>query len=215
MLRQVAERIRDARVLRAMSEVPRDEFVPEHQRRHAYEDAALSIGQGQTISQPLIVGLMTEALELVGTEHVLEIGTGSGYQAALLAQLAAHVVTVERVDELRERARRTLERLGVTNVVCLPAGEQLGAPEHAPYHAITVTAAAPAVPATLLEQLRPGGRLVIPVGSRREQELVVVTPTADGVQQRWLTACRFVPLLGPGGFAAEQAGSPNGAGDRR
>ncbi len=205
MLRRVADEVADERVLRAMHEVPREEFVPAELRRSAYEDAALAIGERQTISQPLIVGMMTEALALRGAERVLEIGTGSGYQAAVLARLAASVVTVERIALLRRRARETLERLGVSNVICLPDGDLPGAPEHAPYDAIMVTAAAPEVPQALLEQLREGGRLVIPVGSRWQQELIAVTRTPAGTERRTLTACRFVPLLGPGGFPETEA----------
>ena len=200
MVAAVAEQVSDPHVLRAMREVPREAFVPAQLQRYAYEDTALAIGAGQTISQPRIVGAMTEALALRGDEHVLEVGTGSGYQAALLARLAADVVTVERVDALRLRAQATLARLGVTNVRCLPAVDVLGAPGHAPYDAIVVTAAAPGTPHALLEQLREGGRLVIPVGSRSEQELLVVTKHADGVTQRSLGPCRFVPLLGRDGF---------------
>jgi len=204
MLSRVAGEVADERVLRAMREVPREEFVPAELRRFAHHDAALAIGERQTISQPLIVGLMTEALALLGDEHVLEIGTGSGYQAAVLARLAATVVSVERIAVLHRRARDTLQRLGVTNVLCLPDGERPGAPDHAPYDAIIVTAAAPEVPEPLLGQLREGGRLVIPVGSRRQQELLAVTITAAGTEHRTLTACRFVPLLGPGGFPEEE-----------
>jgi protein-L-isoaspartate(D-aspartate) O-methyltransferase len=205
MLRRIAEEVADERVLRAMREVPREEFVPAEVRGYAYEDAALAIGEGQTISQPLIVGMMTEAMALRGDERVLEIGTGSGYQAAVLARLAASVVTVERIDALRLRARDTLERRGVTNVVCLPAGELPGAPDHGPYDAIMVTAAAPEVPQALLDQLREGGRLVIPVGSRWEQELIAVTSTAASTECRTITACRFVPLVGAEGFPETEA----------
>ncbi len=205
MLSRVAGEVADERVLRAMRGVPREEFVPAELRRFAHADAALAIGERQTISQPLIVGLMTEALTLRGDERVLEIGTGSGYQAAVLARLAATVVSVERIEVLRLRARETLERLGVGNVVCLPDGDLPGAPEHAPYDAIMVTAAAPEVPEALLEQLSEGGRLVIPVGSRRRQELIAVTRTAAGTERCTLTACRFVPLVGPGGFPEEEA----------
>ena len=205
MLSRVAGEVADERVLRAMRGVPREQFVPAELRRFAHADAALAIGERQTISQPLIVGLMTEALTLRGDERVLEIGTGSGYQAAVLARLAATVVSVERIEVLRLRARETLERLGVGNVVCLPDGDLPGAPEHAPYDAIMVTAAAPEVPEALLEQLSEGGRLVIPVGSRRRQELIAVTRTAAGTERCTLTACRFVPLVGPGGFPEEEA----------
>ncbi len=217
MLRRVAEVVSDERVLEAMRAVPREEFVPSQQRRNAYEDAALPIGAGQTISQPLIVGMMSEALELRGGERVLEIGTGSGYQAAVLAELAAEVVTVEVIDSLRQRAEEALARLGVSNVLCLRAGPSLGAPEHAPFDAAIVTAAAPDVPEALLEQLRECGRIVIPVGSREHQELTVVTKTATGARRRTLTPCRFVPLVGPGGFPAARSGwrwpgRPNGPG---
>lgn len=200
MVCRVAEDVSDERVLRALSEIPRDEFVPDHLRDSAYEDTALAIGERQTISQPLIVGLMTEALSLTGNEHVLEIGTGSGYQAAVLSRLAATVVTIERIKVLRLRAIETLERLRVSNVVSLPNGELIGAPEHGPYDAIMVTAAAPRVPDTLLDQLRPGGRLVIPVGDLHTQDLIVVTSVPNGTKYRKITACRFVPLVGPEGF---------------
>ena len=202
MVRVVARQVRDARVLEAMRSVPRDRFVPFELRREAYDDSALPIGHRQTISQPLIVGMMTEALGLSGTERVLEIGTGSGYQAAVLARLAAEVVTVEVVDELREQAQEALADLGIKNVRCLPApDETLGAPEHGPYDAMIVTAAAPSVPGALVEQLRDGGRLVIPVGSREAQELLALTKHGDRLERRSLGPCRFVPLVGPGGFA--------------
>lgn len=201
MLALIAERVSDPRVLAAMRETPRHEFVQQLDRGRAYEDAALSIGERQTISQPLIVAVMSEALELSGSERVLEIGTGSGYQAAILARLAAEVVSVERIDALRERATATLARLAITNVRCLAAGATLGAPRHAPYDAIIVTAAAPDAPRALLDQLRDGGRMVAPIGSRQQQELVVLTRTGDRCDRRVLTLCRFVPLLGEGGFS--------------
>ena len=220
MLRRVAKAVSDERVLAAMRAVPREEFVPSDQRRNAYEDAALPIGAGQTISQPLIVGMMSEALELQGGERVLEIGTGSGYQAAILAELAAEVVTVELIDTLRQRAQAALAHLGVSSVLCLPAGPSLGAPEHAPFDAAIVTAAAPDVPGALLEQLGECGRIVIPVGSREQQELTVVTKTAGGARRRAPTPCRFVPLVGPGGFPPAKRrgwrwpGRPDGPGPR-
>ncbi len=206
LVREVGRTVLDQRVLDALLEVPRDRFVPPELRAYAYEDEALPIGSGQTISQPLIVGMMTEALALTGNERVLEIGTGSGYQAAILARLAREVVTTEVHDDLRTRAEATLRALGVTNVRCLPADHEnleLGASRLGPYDAIIVTAAAPAVPATLLAQLRPGGRLVIPVGSRHAQDLLVVTRSEDGstTTTRSLGGCQFVPLLGPEGFA--------------
>ncbi|MEZ4554735.1 MAG: protein-L-isoaspartate(D-aspartate) O-methyltransferase [Dehalococcoidia bacterium] len=206
MVRLVARVVRDQRVLDAMREVPRDEFVPERLRRYGFEDHALPIGEGQTISQPLIVGMMTEAVHLEGDEHVLEVGTGSGYQAAVLARLAHDVVSVEIVGVLRERASRTLERLGVTNVTVLPAGAELGAPESAPYDAILVTAVAPSIPDVLVRQLRMGGRMVVPVGRHEDdQELLVVTRTEDGTDIESLGGVRFVPLRGAGGFEDDRA----------
>jgi len=200
LIDEVAEEVRDPRVLEAIRAIPRERFVQEHLRRYAYEDSPLPIGRGQTISQPTIVGMMTEALALTGDERVLEIGTGSGYQAAVLARLCRELVTVEVIDELREGAERVLHALGITNVSVLRATDELGAPALGPYDAIIVTAAAPSVPAPLLEQLAVGGRLVIPVGTREEQRLVLVTRTTDGTTTRNLGACRFVPLVGPHGF---------------
>ena len=202
MVRLVERQVRDPRVLEAMRAVPRERFVPFELRREAYGDSALPIGHRQTISQPLIVGMMTEALRLTGSERVLEIGTGSGYQAAILARLAAEVVTVEVVDELRAQAEEALADLGTTNVRCLPASDGiLGAPEHGPYDAIMVTAAAPSVSGALVQQLRDGGRLVIPVGSREAQELLALTKRGDRLERRSMGPCRFVPLVGAGGFA--------------
>jgi protein-L-isoaspartate(D-aspartate) O-methyltransferase len=204
MVDRVADAVSDPRVLEAMRVIPRDAFVPPQMRRYAFEDAALGIGEDQTISQPLIVGVMTEALRLQGHEHVLEVGTGSGYQAAILARLAGDVVSVEIIDTLRERARATLEALGIENVRVLAASAVVGAPEEGPYDAILVTAAAPAVPDPLVDQLRVGGRLVIPVGSESEQDLLLLSRTAEGVRRTSLGGVRFVPLRGPSGFA----GSP-------
>ncbi len=201
MVDEVATYVHDERVLDAMRAVDRARFVPHPLQPYAYENEPLAIGHDQTISQPLIVGLMTEALALTGTEHVLEIGTGSGYQAAILARLARDVVTVEVHEPLRARAESVLRELGVTNVRCLPATSVLGASHLGPYDAIIVTAAAPAVPPSLLNQLRPGGRLVVPVGSRRSQELLVLTKASAGTTtQRSLGGCQFVPLVGPEGF---------------
>lgn len=200
LIDEVAQEVQDPRVLEAIRAIPRERFVQEHLRRYAYEDSPLPIGRGQTISQPTIVGMMTEALALTGDERVLEIGTGSGYQAAVLARLCRELVTVEVIDELREGAERVLHALGITNVRVLRATDELGAPALGPYDAIIVTAAAPSVPAPLLEQLAVGGRLVIPVGTREEQRLVLVTRTTDGTTTRNLGACRFVPLVGPHGF---------------
>lgn len=207
LVEQLKRDIRDERVLRAMGKVPRELFVPESGRSAAYEDRPLPIGLGQTISQPYIVALMTEALELSGTEKVLEVGTGSGYQAAILAELAKEVVTVERFGTLAETARQVLSSLGYTNVTVHAAGDDLGWPAGAPYQAIMVSAAAPAVPQDLIDQLELHGRLIIPVGTRWEQELVKVTKLSQGGQNRqYLGACRFVPLIGKGGWSEDEAG---------
>ena len=200
--------IRDPRVLAAMGSVPRERFLPEDLRSYAYENRPLPIGHGQTISQPLIVAMMTEALHLTGEEKVLEVGTGSGYQAAILAELAAEVVGVERIPELAEGAAAVLADLGYRNVRVHVAGETLGWPDDAPYEGIIVTAGAPAVPHSLLGQLAPGGRLVIPVGARDVQELVLVEKTGRGLTSRRLGPCRFVPLVGSGAWATADASYP-------
>ncbi|MDA0302254.1 MAG: protein-L-isoaspartate(D-aspartate) O-methyltransferase [Chloroflexi bacterium] len=200
LLTQLAIEIQDDRVLAALRAVPRERFVRPGDEPYAYEDEPLSIGHGQTISQPYIVALMTTALALTGTERVLEIGTGSGYQCAVLAHLAREVVSVEVVSALRERSEHVLRDLGITNVTVIAADGVLGAPDRAPFDAIIVTAAAPAVPPSLLGQLAVGGRMVIPVGGRAEQDLLVVTRTPQGIAQRSLGGCRFVPLVGPEGF---------------
>ena len=191
--------IRDERVLAALATVPRELFVPEDLRRHAYADRALPIGSGQTISQPFMVATMLEALGLEGG-RVLEIGTGSGYQAALLAELADDVVTVERVPELADEARRTLERAGYGRVDVRVGDGTLGVPEQAPFDGIVVAAAAPAVPESLYEQLAPGGRIVVPVGTQRDQWLEIVERTPDGPVRARTVPCRFVPLIGSEGF---------------
>lgn len=178
-----------------MSKVPREEFVPEESKLCAYEDRPLPIGYGQTISQPFIVALMTSALELKGDEKVLEIGTGSGYQAAILSLLVRRVISVERIPQLAEEARERLRRLGYKNVEVYLAGETLGYPPEAPYDAIIVTAGAPQVPPSLLSQLKVGGRIVIPVGSRFEQDLLKVVKTEKGIKVESLGPCRFVPLI--------------------
>lgn len=199
--RQLRRRgISDERALAAMGRVPRELFVPENVRAYAYEDGALPIGHGQTISQPFIVGTICALLELSGDERVLDVGTGSGYQAAVLEELAAEVVTIERVPELAERARAALSQAGYENVVVVVGDGSLGAPEHAPFDAIAVAAAAPAVPPALYKQLVPGGRLVLPRGSRWGQELVLVVKTEDGPVERASVPCRFVPLVGVEGF---------------
>ena len=192
--------IQDTRVLYALSRVARELFVPLSLQSAAYDDRLLDIKYGQTISQPYIVALMTESLELKGHEKVLEIGTGSGYQSAILAELADLVYSVERIAELAESARLLLAELGYSNIVIGPAGELLGWPAHAPYEAIIVTAAAPEIPLDLLDQLKEGGRLVIPVGSRWEQELLRVTHRKSGNIVEKLGGCRFVPLIGRGAW---------------
>ena len=198
--------VRDPRVLATMASVPRERFVPEDLRPSAYENRPLPIGHGQTISQPLIVAMMTEALRLTGEEKVLELGTGSGYQSAILAELAAEVVTVERIAALAEGAAAVLAELGYHNVRVHVAGETLGWPEEAPYDGIIVTAGAPGVPRALLNQLAPGGRLVIPVGARDVQELLLVAKTARGLTTRRLGPCRFVPLVGDSAWSTADIG---------
>jgi protein-L-isoaspartate(D-aspartate) O-methyltransferase len=194
---QIAARgIRDTRVLAAMGSVPREEFVPEDLRGEAYDDGPLPIGLGQTISQPLTVAFMAEALKLSGTERVLEIGTGCGYGAAVLAQLAKEVHTVERLETLAEESRRRLERLGYANVHAHVGDGSLGWPEAAPYQAICVTAAPESVPKTLTHQLAEGGRLVIPVGdAHHSQEMRRYTLLAGKLHEERLGAFAFVPLI--------------------
>ena len=191
--------IRDDRVLAALAAVPREVFVPERLRHQAYADLALPIGSGQTISQPFMVATMLEALRLDGG-RALEVGTGSGYQAALLAELADEVVSIERVPELADEARRTLELAGYGRVDVRVGDGTLGVPERAPFDGIVVAAAAPAVPNALYEQLTPGGRLVVPVGTRRDQWLEIVERGPDGPVGIRTVPCRFVPLLGSAGF---------------
>lgn len=195
LVRRLALDIKDERVLRAMAKVPRELFVPPEVRHLAYEDMPLAIGSGQTISQPYIVALMTEALELKGDEKVLEVGTGSGYQAAILAELAREVITVERLPELAEKARKVLESLDYRNIRVRFDNGALGYPQEAPYDAIMVSAGSPSIPDSLLSQLAVGGHMVIPVGSRGEQELLKVTRTNGKHRVKTLGGCRFVPLI--------------------
>jgi len=192
--------IRDERVLAALGRVPRHRFVPPHLVPHAYEDRPLPIGSGQTISQPYIVALSTEALALGPGDRVLEIGTGSGYQTAILAELAGEVHTVERLPELSAGARERLAALGYRNVHFRVGDGTLGWPEAAPFDAILVTAGAPRVPRKLLEQLGPGGRMVIPVGGRWSQELTLVRREEEGFVHERLCPCTFVPLIGEEGW---------------
>jgi protein-L-isoaspartate(D-aspartate) O-methyltransferase len=187
----------DERVIQAMERVPRELFLAPGARHLACLNEALPIGQGQTISQPLIVAMMTSALQLTGGERVLEIGAGSGYQAAVLSLLARQVVTVERNTVLARDARERLAALGYRNVTVHESSAVLGWPQDAPYDAVIVTAAAPRVPQSLLDQLGEEGRIVIPVGSRSQQELIVAQKRGGQVQQRSLGGCRFVPLISP------------------
>jgi protein-L-isoaspartate(D-aspartate) O-methyltransferase len=200
--RQLRRRgITDERVLAAMARVPRHLFVPEHLRHLAYEDGALPIGQGQTISQPYIVATICSLMQLEGDERVLDVGAGSGYQAAVLAELAAEVVTIERVPELAERARQALALAGYDKVEVRVGDGSLGVPDRAPFDGIAVAAAAPAIPPALYDQLVDGGRLVLPRGGRWGQDLVLVERTPDGPVERTSVSCRFVPLVGAEGFA--------------
>jgi protein-L-isoaspartate(D-aspartate) O-methyltransferase len=199
--RQLRRRgINDERVLGAMGRVPRELFVPPGLRDLAYEDGALPIGHGQTISQPYIVAVICSLLSLRGHERVLDVGTGSGYQAAVLAELAAEVTTIERVPELVEHAREALVAAGYDEVDVRVGDGSLGVPEKAPFEGIAVAAAAPTVPEQLYAQLAAGGRLVLPKGSRWGQDLVQVVKTEEGPMQRESVPCRFVPLLGAQGF---------------
>jgi protein-L-isoaspartate(D-aspartate) O-methyltransferase len=190
----------DERVLEAMERVPRELFVPEELRDRAFDDAALPIGAGQTISQPYMVARIAEELGLDGDERVLDVGTGSGYQAAVLAELADEVHTIERIPELAEQARANLVAAGYDNFVVHTGDGSRGLPEHAPYDAIAVAAAAPSFPQALYDQLRTGGRLVVPVGGRRGQRLEVVVRSPEGPAVIRSVPCRFVPLVGEEGF---------------
>jgi protein-L-isoaspartate(D-aspartate) O-methyltransferase len=190
----------DERVLAAMERVPRELFVPERLQRRAYEDAALPIGEGQTISQPYMVARIAEALALTGDEHVLDVGTGSGYQAAVLAELAAEVDTIERIPALAEQARNNLKAAGYERVQVHVGDGSQGLAARAPFSAIAVAAAAPELPQTLYEQLELRGRLVVPVGRRRVQQLQVIVRSPEGPAVLRSVPCRFVPLLGEEGF---------------
>jgi protein-L-isoaspartate(D-aspartate) O-methyltransferase len=193
--------VRDPRVLAALRRVPRHLFLPAGSRGAAYEDHPVGIGHGQTISQPYIVAFMTELLELRGGERVLEVGTGSGYQTAILAELCAAVFSVERIPELAERACAVLRDLGYRNVAVRTGDGSEGWPEKAPFDRILVTAAAPVVPAALLEQIGDNGAIVLPVGDMKgAQELVIARKIGSRVSIRESIGCRFVPLLGSGGF---------------
>jgi protein-L-isoaspartate(D-aspartate) O-methyltransferase len=199
--------VRDERVLRAMEKIPRHLFIDEGLIDQAYNDNPLPIGEKQTISQPYIVALMTQALELKGREKVLELGTGSGYQAAILAELADRVFTVERIASLAQKARKLLESLNYYNVVIRVGDGTYGWREESPFDAIAVSAGSPSIPRMLVEQLAIGGRLVIPVGGRYSQSLIKLTRLSenpDDVKKEDLGGCRFVSLIGEHGWKVEQ-----------
>jgi len=199
---QLAARgIRDRRVLSAMATTPRHVFVDEALRERAYDDHPLPIGHGQTISHPYTVALMTEALELQGTERVLEIGSGSGYQTAILAKICANVFSIERIAALATRARRVLDQLSLYNVALRVGDGTIGWNAEAPFDAIIVTAGTPQVPRPLLSQLRAGGKLVVPIGEEEAQVLLRLRVDASGVTEEYIGDCRFVKLLGRYGFA--------------
>ncbi|HEX6644941.1 MAG TPA: protein-L-isoaspartate(D-aspartate) O-methyltransferase [Gemmatimonadales bacterium] len=192
--------VKDLAVLHAVAQVPRHVFVPESVRHNAYEDSALPIGSGQTISQPFIQAKYLETAGLTGRERVLEIGTGSGYQTALISLLAAAVFTIERVPALSESARRVLDAAGYRNITYLVADGTLGWRPAAPYDAILVSAASPDIPQPLVSQLAPGGRMIVPVGDRDVQSLVVVRNGPNGIETSKLGDARFVPLIGAHGW---------------
>lgn len=195
----------DPRVLDAMMSVPRESFVAPNLRTSAYEDRALPIAAGQTISQPFIVAYMTQQLAVEPHHRVLEIGTGSGYQCAILARLAAHVYSIERLDALRSAAAQTLAGLGIANVTLCAGDGTLGLPEFTPYDRILVTAAAPRIPPALVEQLVDRGRLVIPIGGATEQTIVVVTRDGSCTTETSTLGCRFVKLIGKEGWRADES----------
>jgi protein-L-isoaspartate(D-aspartate) O-methyltransferase len=199
--RQLRRRgIEDERVLAAMAEVPREAFVPPRMRHRAYADSALPIGEGQTISQPWIVAAICQAMELTGGERVLEIGTGSGYSAAVLSRLAAEVVSVERYDSLARAAREALAKTGSAKVELLVGDGSRGVPERAPFDAIAVHATAPAPPPALVQQLGDGGRLVVPIAMKEADMLTVLRRRGEEVEATAIGPCRFVPLIGKQGF---------------
>lgn len=192
--------IHDQRVLQAMEEVPRHEFIPEPERHRAYHDQPVSIGEDQTISQPYIVAVMTQFLSVEPENKVLEIGTGTGYQAAVLSRLSGQVYTIERHATLAERAEEIFRRIGYQNIHVVVGDGTRGLPDHAPYDRILVAAAAPSVPPPLLEQLSEGGRMIIPVGSSDTQVLQFLRKSQGEIFTSNLEGCRFVPLIGEGGF---------------
>ena len=203
LIKHLGTEIKDERVLAVMRYLPRERFIPPGSRQSAYEDIPLPIGYDQTISQPYIIAFMTQELELTGNEKVLEVGTGSGYQAAILAKLSRLVITTERMPALAEGAKQVLDSLGYTNIEVHLAEETLGWRREAPYDAIMVTAGAPRVPTDLLAQLAIGGRMVIPVGSRHVQELCKVTKRRNKNIVQKLGGCRFVSLIGKDAWEEE------------
>jgi protein-L-isoaspartate(D-aspartate) O-methyltransferase len=192
--------IHDPRVLRAMAKIPRHLFVEKNLWDHAYEDRPLPIGANQTISQPYIVALMVETLELTGTERVLEVGTGSGYAAAVLSELCAEVFSIETLEELALKARAVLSKLGCKNVSILVGDGTLGCEEHSPYDAIIISAAAPCIPRPLIEQLKVPGYLVFPMGEKGLQSLVRIRKDEAGIREEYLGECHFVSLKGKYGW---------------
>jgi protein-L-isoaspartate(D-aspartate) O-methyltransferase len=196
--------ISNEEVLAVMASVPRELFVPADMVIHAYEDRALAIGQGQTISQPWMVAYMTQALAIKPHEKILEIGTGSGYQAAVISRLAAHVLTIERIPSFTARVRQLYKSLGYSNISLFTGDGSLGLPEHAPYDAIIVTAASPVIPDPLIEQLRLGGRLTLPLKSEGDEVLILVRKGEKGLDLTRLVECRFVPLIGVYGYNEEE-----------
>ena len=205
MMDRLGREVPDEAVIGAMERVPREAFVPEESRHLAYEDIPVPIGEGQTVSQPFIVAMMVRTLELRRTDKVLEIGTGSGYQAAILAELVDRVVSLERIQSLADSARDRLTSLGYTNVEVVLAEKRLGWEKEAPYDAIVVAAGAPKLLRELMDQMAVGGRLVIPVGSLKSQELMKVTKIADSYSVHTLGPCRFVPLIGEGAWPESEA----------
>ncbi len=202
LIETIRERgIDDLEVLRAFDQVPRHPFVPTAVQHRAYEDAPLPIGYAQTASQPSIQALYLQLLQPRSADRVLEVGTGSGYQTALLATLASNVYSIERIRELSIRARRVLDDMRIRNVALLVGDGTIGWSRYAPYDAILVAAGAPSVPAALLEQLAPGGRLLIPIGDRDEQQLTLFRRTTDGIESEEISRCLFVPLIGRFGWA--------------
>lgn len=197
--------IRDLSVLRAIDMTPRHDFVPTGLRHRAYKDSALPIGNGQTISQPFVHARYLELLKLTGNERVLEIGTGSGYQTVLLAHLAAQVFSIERIAALMQQAREPIQRAGVRNVSLLVGDGSVGWRQYAPYDAILVGAGAPSIPQPLVEQLADGGRLLVPIGDRAEQKLMLLTRRGERIETTEVAPVRFVPLVGSHGWSAGES----------